>query len=70
MDYELFLSLVEEELDYLQENDLSYELDRLKAAGALVVLQEYLQDYIQPQPKGTEAAGRAQEPRRKPPGTS
>ena len=47
MDYGLFLKLVEEELDYLQGADLSYEPDRLKAAGALVVLQEWIQSQLQ-----------------------
>ena len=42
-----FLKYVEDELGYLQENDLSYEPELLKAAGALVVLQEYLQKEIE-----------------------
>lgn len=41
-----FLKFVEQELEYLQENDLSYEPKLLKAAGALVVLQEYLTEEI------------------------
>lgn len=45
-DFRPFLKFVEDELEYLQENDLSYEPELLKAAGALVVLREYLQDKL------------------------
>ena len=42
MDYKQFLSLVEEELEYMEAFDLSYEYRLMKAAGALVILKEYL----------------------------
>lgn len=43
MDYKQFLSLVEEELEYMEAFDLSYEYRLMKAAGALVTLKEYLE---------------------------
>lgn len=43
MDYKKFLSLVEEELEYMEAFDLSYEHRLMKAAGALVNLKEYLE---------------------------
>ena len=46
MDYELFLSLVKDELDYLQAFSLECENDLLKAAGALVTLKEYIESRL------------------------
>ena len=43
MDYKQFLSLVEEEIEYMEAFDLSYEYGLMKAAGALVTLKEYLE---------------------------
>ena len=43
MDYKQFLSLVSEELDYLQAFSLECEHDLMKAAGALVTLKEYIE---------------------------
>lgn len=43
MDYKLFLALVTEELDYLQAFNFEFEYERMKAAGALVTLKEYLE---------------------------
>ena len=43
MDYKQFLSLVEEELEYMEAFDLSYEYRLMKAAAALVILKEYLE---------------------------
>jgi hypothetical protein len=43
VDYKQFLSLVEEELEYMEAFDLSYEYRLMKAAGALVILKEYLE---------------------------
>ena len=44
MDYRTLLALIEEELDYLQHGgaDITGEDDLLKAAGALLVLREYV----------------------------
>lgn len=47
MDYGLFLKLVEEELDYLWQNDLEFEYEQVKAAGACAVLV----DWIRSQPE-------------------
>ena len=47
MDYKLFLSLVNEELEYLGPFSLEYEYELMKAAGALVVLKEYIESKIQ-----------------------
>lgn len=41
-----FLAYVEAELDYLAAFDLSDEPEMMKAAGALVVLREYLQNLL------------------------
>lgn len=41
-----FLKYVKEELEYLAPFDLSEEPRLLKVAGALIVLQEYLQEEI------------------------
>lgn len=49
MDYKLFLSLVNEELEYLGPFSLEYEYELMKAAGALVVLKEYLESKIREQ---------------------
>ena len=46
MDYKQFLSLVEEELEYMEAFDLSYEYRLMKAAGALVILKEYLESRL------------------------
>lgn len=43
MDYKLFLSLVNDELEYLEPFDLSGEYELMKAAGALVILKEYIE---------------------------
>ena len=47
MDYKLFLSLVNEELEYLGPFSFEYEYELIKAAGALVVLKEYIESKIQ-----------------------
>lgn len=47
MDYELLLSLVKEELEYLGPFSFEYEYELMKAAGALVVLKEYIEAKIQ-----------------------
>lgn len=52
MDYKLFLTLVKEELEYLGPFSFEYEYELMKAAGALVVLKEYIDSKIQEQ--GTE----------------
>lgn len=52
MDYKLFLSLVNEELEYLGPFSFEYEYELMKAAGALVVLKEYIESKIQE--KGTD----------------
>lgn len=57
MDYKLFLQLIEDELEYLQENSLCYEPDRLKAAGALIVLQEWATAQLQEACQGTILPG-------------
>lgn len=41
-----FLGYVERELDYLAPFDLTGDPELMKAAGALVVLQEYLERLI------------------------
>lgn len=46
MDYKLFLSLVIDELEYIQPFDLEGEYELLKAVGALVVLKEYIEAKI------------------------
>lgn len=46
MDYKLFLSLVNEELEYIQPFDFEGEYELMKAAGALVVLKEYIEAKI------------------------
>ena len=43
MDYKQFLLLVDEEIEYMQAFDLSYEPEFLKAAGALITLKEYIE---------------------------
>ena len=43
MNYELFLSLVNEEIEYLEVFDFEGEYDLMKAAGALVTLREYIE---------------------------
>ena len=43
MDYSLFLSLVNDELNYLEPFSLEGEYELMKAAGALVVLKEYIE---------------------------
>ena len=53
MDYKVFLRLIEDELEYLQENSLCYEPDRLKAAGALIVLQEWATAQLQESRRGS-----------------
>ena len=47
MDYKLFLTLVKEELDYLGPFSFEYEYELMKAAGALVVLKEYIEAKLQ-----------------------
>ena len=42
MDYKLLLSLVIDELEYIQPFDLEGEYELMKVAGALVVLKEYI----------------------------
>ena len=44
MNYGTFLALIDEELDYLQNGgaDITGEDDQLKAAGALLVLRDYV----------------------------
>ena len=44
MNYGKFLALIDEELDYLQNGgaDITGEDDQLKAAGALLVLRDYV----------------------------
>ena len=44
MDYRALLALIEEELDYLQNGgaDTTGNDDQVKAAGALLVLREYV----------------------------
>ena len=46
MDYKLFLSLVNEELEYLGPFSFEYEYELMKAAGSLVVLKEYIESKI------------------------
>ena len=46
MDYKAFLAMVEAELDFLRPFDLAQNEDQLKAAGALVVLRDYLQNRL------------------------
>ena len=46
MDYKLFLSLVNDELEYIQPFDFEGEYELMKAAGALVVLKEYIEAKI------------------------
>ena len=43
MDYALFLSLVNDELNYLEPFSLEGEYELMKAAGALVTLKEYIE---------------------------
>ena len=44
MDYQALLALIEEELDYLQNGgaDITGNDEQVKAAGALLVLREYV----------------------------
>lgn len=49
MDYKLFLSLVNEELEYLGPFSFEYEYELMKSAGALVVLKEYIETKIHEQ---------------------
>lgn len=47
MDYKLFLALVNDELEYLGPFSFEYEYELMKAAGALVVLKEYIETKMQ-----------------------
>ncbi len=46
MDYALFLSLVNDELHYLEAFSLEGEYELMKAAGALVALKEYIHSAV------------------------
>lgn len=51
MNYKLFLTLVKDELGYIQAFGLEYEYGLLKAAGALVALKEYIEIRINEESK-------------------